>query len=83
MNKITNLQCLTLPGKLPRIGQGCRRKFYTCLRVAASAKAGRKPYLVPQLQKYHEHCKDHVLVREATFANHNSSSSARGRVLST
>jgi len=29
MNKIANLQCLTLPGKLPRIGQGCRRKSYS------------------------------------------------------
>jgi len=69
-------QLLTLSGKLSRIGQGCRRKSYTCLRVAASAKAGRKPYLVPQLQEYHEHCKDHALIREVTFANPNLSSSA-------
>ena len=43
----------------------------------------RKPYLVPQLQEYQEHCKHHALIREVTFANHNLSPSARGRVLST
>jgi hypothetical protein len=47
---------------LAEIRQGCRRKSYTCLRVAASAKAGRQPLIVPEPKGSHlqyEYCVMH------------------------